>query len=37
MKLLAIFGMTMPDEVQVAYDLNGLQSLVAEFLETFSP
>jgi hypothetical protein len=35
MTLLAMFGMTTLDEVQVAYDLNGLRSLVTEYWKRF--
>jgi hypothetical protein len=35
MTLLAMFGMTTPDEVQVAYDSNGLRSLVVEYWKRF--
>jgi hypothetical protein len=35
MMLLAMFSMTMPDEVQVAYDSNGLQRLVTEYWNCF--
>jgi hypothetical protein len=35
MTLLAMFGMPMPDEVRVAYDSNGLRSLVAEYWKHF--